>query len=114
MIVLSVADIRAALGVGVSATDAVLESCGSAAEGAILPHLRKKDSEGETIDYSTIAEVKEALVGAAIEIYRNRKSPTGTVNLPEMTQMPFGLGRYFLDRWSGLLGRWIDATGFIR
>lgn len=105
--------IRATIGVGVSVTDDTLEQVRDAAEGAIVPHLKVKDSAGVTINYANVPEVVEALLNASVEVYRYRKAPGGTFNAGDFTAQPYGLGRYFIDRWSGLLGNWINVQGLI-
>lgn len=102
-------ELRSVLGVGSTVSDAVLTQLCTAAEQAVKPYLRVKDAAGSTIDYSTVAVVKECVLAAAVSLWKTRTAPGGTFQAVDFTPSPYELGRSFLDRFEGPLAPYLNV-----
>jgi hypothetical protein len=103
-------ELRAVLGVGSTIPDATLTQLCTAAEQAVKPYLRVKDSAGIVIDYSTVAVVKECVLAAAVSLWKTRTAPGGTFQAVDFTPGPWELGRSFLDRFEGPLAPYLNVA----
>jgi hypothetical protein len=102
-------DLRAVLGVGAVVPDATLTQLCDAAEQAVKPYLRVKTAAGVTIDYSTVAVVKECTLAAAVSLWKTRTAPGGTFQAVDFTPGPWELGRSFFDRFEGPLAPYLNV-----
>lgn len=100
--------LRAALGVGATVSDEVLNQKIDAAEGALLPYL-KTTNGGLVIDYSEVAVVREAVLDASVDLYKGTYAPGGNYSGVDFSPSPWQLGRQFFERYEGLLAPWLDV-----
>jgi hypothetical protein len=59
--------------------------------------------------YDGIAEVREAALAIAVDIFQSRVAPGGQMQGVDFTPGPYRLGRSLFTRVSGLLARWTDT-----
>lgn len=113
MPIITASELRSVLGVGSVVPDATLTQLCTAAEQAIVPHLRPKTPAGVVIDYATVAVVKECLLAAAVELWKTRTAPGGQYQAVDFTPSPWQLGRSFLDRFEGPMAPYLSTAGLV-
>ena len=63
--------------------------------------------------YEDIAEVKEAALAIAVDVFQSRQAPGGQIQAIDFTPGPYRLGRSLFTRVSGLLSRWMDTGSLV-
>ena len=63
--------------------------------------------------YDTVAEVREAALAIAVDVFQSRVAPGGQMEAVDFTPGPYRLGRSLYTRVSGILKRWVDPGALI-
>jgi hypothetical protein len=63
--------------------------------------------------YDDVAEVREAALAIAVDIFQSRQAPGGQINAIDFTPGPYRLGRSLFTRVSGLIARWTDPGSLV-
>lgn len=113
MAIVTASELREVLGVGVRVSDATLEQKIAAAEGILIPYLKTTDQAGVVIDYADVPNVKEAVLNASVDLFRQNSAPGGNYSSIDFTPSPWALGRSFFDRYEGLLAGYINVKSLI-
>jgi hypothetical protein len=107
MALVTVAQLKAALGIGSLYSDAVLEQIIEAAETLL----------GEYCDASAItaepAPLKEAALSLSIDLFQAQRSAGGQIVASDFQPSPYRLGRSFVAKVSGLLAPYLKAEGMV-
>jgi hypothetical protein len=86
--------------------DNYLDQIIDTAEGAIVP-LLKELPEGD--EYADVPVVVSTIIAASVEVFQSRVAPGGSQEGVDFSPAPFKLGRSFFNRYTGLLGDYIDV-----
>lgn len=108
MALVTLADLKDALGVGGLYDDAQLQACATAAENLLIPMLKTR-----TGGYDTIPEVQQAGLQIAIELWTARTAPGGQTIGADWTPSPYRLGRTLLARVQGVLAQHWNTSAWI-
>jgi hypothetical protein len=63
--------------------------------------------------YDGIAEVREAALAIAVDVFQSRVAPGGQLQGVDFTPAPYRLGKSLFSRVSGLLARWTDTGSLV-
>lgn len=112
MSLITVAEVRVALGIGALYEDDVIQQCIDASEDLILAQL-VVNVAGVAVDYSTKPAVLEALLMTACDIWQARSATNGQPVNMDFQPSPYRMGRSLLTRVSGLLAPYINLGGLL-
>lgn len=112
MSLITVAEVRDALGIGALYDDAVIQECIDAAQDLILAQLIVSVA-GVPVDYSTKPAVLEALLMTSCDIWQARSATNGQAVGVEFGGTPYRMGRSLLTRVSGLLAPYVNLAGMV-
>lgn len=85
---ITAAELRSALQVGSTVTDARLERVSASAQAAVLRYLKTVDDAGSVIDYSNTAGVLEAITTVAVDFFQASRAPGGQAQGLDFTPQP--------------------------
>jgi hypothetical protein len=112
MSLVSVAEVRDALGIGALYDDEVIQQAIDAAEDVILAQL-VVSVDGVAVDYSTKPAVLEALLMTACDIWQARSATNGQPVGIDFQPSPFRMGRSLTSRISGLIAPYVNLGGLL-
>ena len=65
------------------------------------------------VDYTTIAEVRQAALMIAVDIWQARQASNAGGVSPDFQPSPYRMGNTLLARVRGLIANWIDPNGLV-
>lgn len=107
MALLTIAELKTALGIGDLYPDTTVEQIVDTAVDLVSNYV---DAESLLLEP---APVKEATLALAVEIWQSRLAPGGQMQGPDFQPSPFRMGRSLLSKVTGLLGPYLDTTGMV-
>ena len=104
----TLAELKAALGVGGLYDDNELTQCVTAANNIVTSYLKATVTSPETIP-----EIQQAALQVAMAIWSARTSPNGEQVGLDYAPSPYKLGRSLISRVSGLLTGYLDPGVYV-
>lgn len=112
-LIVSADDLRDVLSVGANTADETLALYSEAAQSAVLRYLKKKDDEGNVIDYSTVAGAHVCIMQVAVDTFMARKAPGGQASMLDVAPAP-RINAFLVQRTvQSMLLDYMDAGGFV-
>ena len=107
MALVTVAELKAALGIGSLYADEVLQQICDSSEALIEAYVTAESFAAEP------APMREAALSLCVDLFQAQRSAGGQLVAADFQPSPFRLGRSFVAKVSGLLAPYLDAEGFV-
>lgn len=107
MALVTIAELKSALGVGSLYTDEQLQRVCDAADLLIKDLVTPASYDDEP------APMKEAALSLAVDIFQAQRAVGGQPVGADYTPAPFRLGRSLMSKFSGLLAPYVDVEGLV-
>lgn len=103
MALVTISELKSALGVGSLYSDEMLQEICDASALLIEPLVTAESFEAEP------APMRQAALGLAVDLFQSQRAVGGQPVAADYTPAPFRLGRSLMSKFSGLLAPYIDA-----
>lgn len=107
MALLTVAELKAALGIGDLYADTIVEQVVDTAVDVVSAYLPADVITAEP------PAVREAVLAIAVDVWQSRLAPGGQMQAVDYTPSPFRMGRSLLQKVAGLLAPYTDTGGMV-